>query len=242
MKVICLDFGNTFCKIAEMENGMLLHVSHFLLEDAEMCIKKVIDSFAPTHAILCSVLHPAYEILALLSNKTILLELTDKTVLPFANLYLSPDTLGKDRLALIAQAAVQFPQQHTLVICAGTCVTYNFINDQNEFLGGAISPGLNMRLKSMHHFTQKLPLAENKQMPNLIGTDTISSLQSGAINGLRAEIDETIASYVFEHGKINVVLTGGDMSQLALLLKSRIFADANFLFKGLYTILQFHYP
>jgi type III pantothenate kinase len=240
MKVLCLDFGNTFCKSAIIDDSKIITTNQFLLKDAFQNIKNILTNFPTTHSILSSVLHPQLELIDYLKKHTIYIELTEHTKLPYINLYHSPSTLGKDRLAVMAAAWSQFPNQNTLVICAGTCVTYNFINNKNEFLGGGISPGLQMRLKAMQHFTQKLPLAENKQTPALIGIDTISSLQSGAINGLGAEIDGIIAQYELVFKKINVVLTGGDRLQLALLLKRRIFADADFLFKGLYTILQFH--
>jgi type III pantothenate kinase len=240
MMVLCLDFGNTFCKSALIDDGKILDKHQFLVKDALENIEKILSDFSVTHSILSSVLHPQQEVIAYLHQSTIFTELTHYTPLPFINLYKTPSTLGKDRLAVIAFAGIQFPNQNTLVICAGTCVTYNFINYKNEFLGGGISPGLQMRFKAMNHFTQKLPLAENKQTPNVIGNDTISSLQSGAINGLSAEIDGIIEKYELEFEKINVVLTGGDMLQLAVLLKKRIFADADFLFKGLHTILQFN--
>jgi len=239
MEAICIDFGNTICKAACFTDGELNVVNFFTHQNALTELEKMIAQWRPLHSIISSVLKNDDAILQLLHKQTTCIELHHTTPLPFTMQYQTPETLGKDRLALVARAVEEFPKQNTLVIACGTCVTYNFVNDNAVFLGGAISLGLQMRLQAMQHFTQKLPLAENVAKPNLIGTTTLESLQSGAINGLCAEIDGIIAEYAFLYPKFNVVLTGGDMPQLALLLKSRIFADANFLFKGLYSILSY---
>jgi type III pantothenate kinase len=239
VKALCLDFGNTFCKLATMQDGVVVNVIKFAKQDALAEVQKMQLQFGATHSIISSVVNNVDDVLAFLNQHTSCIQLSHLTKLPFAISYKTPHTLGKDRLALIAQAQQQFPTEACLVLACGTCITYNYLNSHNLFVGGGISPGLHMRIKALQHYTQQLPLIDNVPSAPLIGTDTISSMQSGVINGLCAEIDGIIQQYQLLEPKINVVLTGGDATQLALLLKSRIFADANFLFKGLYTILQF---
>jgi type III pantothenate kinase len=241
MKALCLDFGNTFCKIAIIDADKSMVVYKYKKQEMFEQLQQIQESFCATHSIYCSVLNDLNNVTQYLQQHTHFLELSTNTKLPFANLYNTPHTLGKDRLALVAQAANQFPDQHCLVISCGSCITYNFINNKKEFIGGSISPGVQMRYKAMHQFTEQLPEIKNLEPTNLIGTDTNKSLQSGVMNGICAEIDGIIGQYEKLYPKINVVLTGGDMPKLALGVKSKIFADANFLFKGLYTILQFSF-
>jgi type III pantothenate kinase len=161
------------------------------------------------------------------------------TLLPITINYETITTLGLDRIALMVAAFNIYQFQNTLVISMGTCITYNFITNA-VFQGGAIGPGVQMRFKAMHQFTNKLPLVNNIERIELIGKSTNASIQSGVVNGVIAEIDNIIDAYKVENPTINVVLTGGDQQQFAHQLKSKIFADPNFLFKGLYAILQYN--
>lgn len=163
--------------------------------------------------------------------------LSAQSAVPFRNAYQTPQTLGLDRIALVAAAAHYFAGQHTLVIDAGTCVTYDFIRADGTYLGGAISPGLTMRLKAMHHFTAKLPEVQRLETCDLIGSSTTTCMQSGALHGLVAELSGTIAAYESRFRSVQIVLTGGDMKTLASLMKNNIFARPKFLLEGLHVIL-----
>jgi type III pantothenate kinase len=156
--------------------------------------------------------------------------------LPFSIPVPKAETIGADRLALCAAAVHLFPKSNNLIIGLGTCITYNFINRQHQFLGGAISPGLEMRFKSMHAHTALLPLVKMDWNFPLIGYDTKTNLLSGVAMGIAKELDGTIEAYneKFEH--LNVLLTGGDTLHFAPLLKKQIFADPHLIFKGLYAI------
>ena len=158
--------------------------------------------------------------------------------MPFTNNYATPETLGVDRIALITAAANQYPNKNILVIDAGTCVTYDFLNHQNSYLGGAISPGLTIRYEALHNLTAKLPLLKTEDTTFLIGNSTETSIHSGVINGLVNEIDGTIQQYQQEHTDLTVILTGGDTNFLAKRLKSSIFANSNFLLEGLNHLLK----
>ena len=129
-----------------------------------------------------------------------------------------------------------------MVISLGTCITYNFINKYCEFVGGAISPGLGMRLRSLHHYTAKLPLVEADSNIPLIGYDTRTNILSGVVLGMAHEIDGFIKAYRDRFRNFNVLLTGGDIVYLASHLKNKIFADPDLIFKGLYAISEVNNP
>lgn len=155
----------------------------------------------------------------------------------FINKYKTPETLGHDRLALMEGAFVYYGAP-ALVIACGTCITYNLLNERGEMLGGAISPGLEMRLKSMADYTARLPRATiPSDLPPLIGQTTESCLQSGAVHGALVEIDGIIEQYLLIYPHLNIILTGGDADYLESKLKNKIFADNHIILKGLNAIL-----
>jgi type III pantothenate kinase len=141
----------------------------------------------------------------------------------------------------LAAAAVYFhPQKNNLVIGLGSCITYNFINKYNQFIGGSISPGMEMRFKSLQTFTAKLPLIKADWNFPLIGYDTKTNILSGVILGMAKEIDGIIDAYAEKFNNFNVLLTGGDAPYFARHLKSKIFADPHLIFKGLYAISEYN--
>jgi type III pantothenate kinase len=159
---------------------------------------------------------------------------------PFSNLYATPNTLGNDRIALVSAACKHYSGKNALVIDAGTCVTYDFKNEKDQFMGGAISPGLQMRFRAMHTFTEYLPLIEAEEEVRLIGNSTKNSLQSGAVIGLATEIQGIINEYKEQFKDLTVILTGGDAQFLCKRFKNSIFANSNFLLEGLNYILEFN--
>ncbi|MFH1937467.1 MAG: type III pantothenate kinase, partial [Bacteroidota bacterium] len=149
-------------------------------------------------------------------------------------------TLGRDRLACAVAASRLFQGVPSLVINAGTCITYDLVTAQNEYLGGAIAPGLQMRLRAMHTFTRKLPLLELQEPGNLTGLDTRESMLSGAVYGVVAEVTGIIEQYRKSYPDLQVILSGGDMEYLDKLLKIRIFALSNIVMVGLKHILEYN--
>lgn len=234
---LCIDFGNTRQKTAFFSNGKIVHVE--FLENADFVnIEKLVKKFSPSKSILSSVINHEQKIEDLLASKTNFHKLDHNSKIPFTTPVGKPETIGADRLALCAAAVHFFPNTHNLVIGLGTCITYNFINKYHEFLGGGISPGLEMRLKSMHHYTAKLPLIKPSANVPLIGYDTGTNMLSGAVLGMAREIDGIIESYEEKFANFNVHLTGGDLVFLASHLKKKIFADPELMFKGLYAISE----
>ncbi|MFY8165585.1 MAG: type III pantothenate kinase, partial [Sediminibacterium sp.] len=223
---ICFDFGNTRLKAAIFINKDLQKVHVFEQANIES-ITALLQAWKPEKTILASVIHHDKEIETLLAQNSKFHLLGPKTHLSFTTPVGKPETIGADRIALITAAVDQFPNQHNLVIALGSCITYNFVNKQHEFLGGSISPGMQMRFKSMHDLTALLPMVEASSEFPLIGYDTKTNLLSGVILGIAAEIDGIIAAYEQKFANFNVLLTGGDICYFAPHLKKRIFADQN---------------
>jgi type III pantothenate kinase len=201
-------------------------------------IESLIAQYKPGKSILSSVINHDVAIETLLASKTKFHKLTYATKLNFSSPVGKPETIGADRLALVAAAVHFYPGKNNLVIGLGSCITYNFVNHLAHFLGGSISPGMDMRFRSMHEYTAKLPLVQAEWNIPLIGYDTKTNLQSGVIMGMANEIEGFIGKYNERYGNFNVVLTGGNSAYFASQLKNKIFADSNFLFKGLYALSE----
>lgn len=241
MTTLCIDFGNTRQKAVLFTDDKISEEFYFS-DGTSQNIQMILDQHHPERSILSSVIHHDEAIEELLSASTSFHKLTSSSILNFKIGVGKKETIGADRLALMAAAAHFCPAQNILVIGMGSCITYNFINQFNTFLGGSISPGMQMRFKSMHEHTAKLPLAEASFNIPLVGYDTVTNLQSGVIHGIAAEIDGIITNYVEKYGNFNAVLTGGNSTYFAGRVKNRIFADLNFLFKGLYALSEINYP
>jgi len=238
---LCFDFGNTRKKVAVF-NNQELNKTIFLENDNNDSIRSLISTYQPSKSILSSVIDHNPEIEDILAASSKFHKLSHLTRLAFTTPVSKPESIGADRLALASAAVHFYPKMHNLVIGMGSCVTYNFINKYHEFLGGAISPGMEMRFKSMNQFTAKLPLVRAESNVPLIGYDTRTNLLSGVVIGMAKEIDGFIESYDEKYANFNVLLTGGDLVHLASHLKKKIFADPDLIFKGLYAISEVNNP
>ena len=232
--------GNTRVKLFVFGDNSLFLKEVCDQNDFEKKIKKIFKKVEISRIIVSSVGALTEIILEKVKNFRDVVVLSHQTKVPFTNLYHSPNTLGVDRIALVSAASVNYPNQNVLTIDAGTCVTFDFINKNNEYLGGAISLGLQMRFKALHHFTNKLPLLDEIKLDSFIGSDTKTSIESGVINGLLIEIDGVINQYKEKFGELTIVLTGGDGYYLSKRLKNSIFANPNFLQEGLNSILTYN--
>lgn len=238
---LCLDFGNTRKKIAVFKNKEISEAV-VLKDDSAATIQELINKYKPNKSILSSVIDHDPAVEQVLSANTAFHKLSYLTKVAFTTPVGKPESIGADRLALCAAAVHYFPSKNNLVIGMGTCVTYNFINKYHEFVGGAISPGMEMRLKAMHQFTAKLPLVKADSNVPLIGYDTKTNLLTGVVLGMAKEMDGFIEAYQEKFGNFNVLLTGGDLVHLASHLKNKIFADPDLIFKGLYAISEVNNP
>jgi type III pantothenate kinase len=166
--------------------------------------------------------------------------LNGKTPLPFINKYKTPSTLGADRLALVAGALKYFPDKNVLIISMGTCITYDFITSRKEYLGGSISPGMEMRFEALNTFTARLPLVKPKQVKTLLGRSTDESILTGVILGIVHEMEGFISTYRKLYPTLKIILTGGDAPLFAGRLKSSIFAVPELSLTGLNEILLYN--
>ena len=237
---LIVDAGNTRVKLAVFEKDTLVEVIFIDVNELLSEIKKILKKYKITAGILSNVGFIAEYEMQKLQNLVNLLVLSSFTNVPFNNLYETVETLGVDRIALVAAAVKKYAKRNILIIDAGTCITFDFVNDQSEYLGGAISPGIEMRYKALHDFTSKLPLLEKKIAQNFIGMNTNESINSGVVNGVINELEGVISQYKNKYSDLTVVLTGGDTNFLAKQLKSSIFANPNFLLEGLNEILIFN--
>ena len=239
---LCFDFGNTRLKCGVFINNQLTRVLN-LPDSNDETIEEVLKKYKPGKTILSSVIDHNVGIEKIMAEASSFHKLSSETILPFTTPVGKPETIGADRLALAAAAVYFYKGKNNLVIGLGSCITYNFINKYNSFLGGSISPGMEMRLKSLHTFTAKLPLVKADlaaigwNFP-LMGYDTRTNILSGVLIGLAAEIDGIIDKYAEKYSNFNVLLTGGDALYFARHLKNKIFADPDLIFKGLYAISE----
>ncbi len=234
---LCFDFGNSRLKCGVFNNDTFQD-EVIMVNDDVTTIEKLVEIYKPQKTILSSVIDHNRELEKFLATNTQFHKLSHLTKINFTTPVGKPETIGADRLALVAAAVHFYPGKNNLVIGLGSCITYNFINQYHQFLGGAISPGTQMRFKSMHEHTAKLPLIEKDWNFPVIAYDTKTNLQSGVLAGIGFEIDGFIDFYASRYGNFNVVLTGGDAGYFAQRLKNKIFADLNFLYKGLYALSE----
>ncbi|WP_196890957.1 type III pantothenate kinase [Aureivirga marina] len=237
---LIIDVGNTRVKVAVFEKDAILSVLRISPEMIFEVLEKKIKKYGITNAIVSSVGEKSLEIYTFLNKRVPTILLNQETKIPFINKYATPKTLGVDRIALVVSALNSFPNKNVLVIDAGTCITFDFINAKKEYLGGAISLGLMMRYKALHNFTAKLPLLTPEIPDNYIGDSSEKSMHSGIVNGIIAEIEGVIEKYERDFNNLTIVLTGGDAKFLAKQLKKGIFANPNFLLEGLNSILKYN--
>ena len=236
---LIIDVGNTNVKLAVFENNKLQHKEVIKSSRILSTIKKLIKKYPDLkRAIISSVGKLNESVLNKIRSQIKLLVLNSKVKLPFNNQYQTPNTLGVDRIALVSASAMLYPKKNVLIIDAGTCITYDIITKENNYLGGAISPGIALRYQALHNLTANLPLLSIKQPKNLIGSNTNESIHSGVINGVLGEIKGAINDYDKNFKELTVILTGGDAEFLSKQLKSSIFANSNFLLQGLNYILE----
>ncbi|WP_298115927.1 type III pantothenate kinase [Flavobacterium sp.] len=239
--LLAIDVGNTQIKSAVFEHNTLLQKEIISYSDWKNILKNILKNFPKIENIVVSSVGKL--------DKTDFLELKDgvnvffvsrEIVFPFKNKYETPNTLGIDRMVLSAGAVLQFPKQNRLIIDAGTCITYDFVDENDNYLGGAISPGIRLRYESLHNYTAKLPLLVKDNPEQSVGNSTTQSIHSGVINGISFEIDGFINSILEKNDNFIIILTGGDSEFLAKRLKNTIFANSNFLLESLNQIFQYN--
>jgi type III pantothenate kinase len=236
---VVVDIGNSRVKVAQFKNQQLLNIFFYNKDNIINELKKL-----PFKTGILSNVGNNKLGQNLLKSFPNLVPMSHELNLPIVINYKSAISLGHDRIANAVGAYKTFPNRNNLVIDVGTCITYDFINKSNDYLGGSISPGFKLRMKALSSFTENLPRVNFKiKSTPLIGTNTKESIESGVINGTINEIIQNISEYEELHPEINVILTGGDTTFIKSIVstkKNSIFADENLTLKGLNTVLIYN--
>jgi type III pantothenate kinase len=241
---LVLDLGNSYGKIAVCEGSTVIESAVY-----ERISSREIAYFHNRYSgikgvMISSVVNDSRELIDYLGSLfTTCIELNHNTPIPLVNRYRTPETLGYDRIAAAVGAYTIFPGNTVLVIDAGTAITCDVVTSAGEYMGGNISPGLEMRFRSLNKFTSRLPLLERpEEQPPLVGTSTREAIQAGVVNGILFEMQGLIDALRMDHPKLQVVLTGGDAKYFEGKLKNGIFVDLNLNLIGLNRILDYNAP
>ncbi|MDO3640689.1 type III pantothenate kinase [Mucilaginibacter sp. L3T2-6] len=240
---LVIDIGNTFTKIAVFAQAKVLHTEQHKQPD-EGIINNILSGYPVKKAIISSVKKEIEEWQNVLAKKIKLIYFNTGMTSGITNHYLTPQTLGLDRLAAVIGAYHLYPGKSNMVIDGGTCITYDWVDAAGNYFGGSISPGLNMRYKALNNYTAGLPLVEaDETFAAISGNDTKSAILSGVQNGIKYELEGFIKSYKKKGEELNIVLTGGDSYFFDTLLKNSIFAacikiEPQLVLKGLNAAIQ----
>ncbi|MCR5454320.1 MAG: type III pantothenate kinase [Bacteroidales bacterium] len=240
---LIIDIGNTACKLAVYEHNQLIYsdITESSPTEATAAIQKLLGEYHAVHCIVSSVSMQYYQIKSALEgiSGTILM-LDADTKIPIANRYSTPRTLGNDRLAAAVGATVLFPDCNCLIIDAGTAITYDYVRDGKEYMGGNISPGIQLRFKALHDYTSRLPLITDPQPTDAFGLSTTEAISNGVITGVIHEIEGYTSDFEKKNVNSRIILTGGGSIYLSKKLKITIFAEPNLVTIGLNRILNYN--
>ena len=235
---LSIDLGNTYAKTGLFAEGKLVETNWKLTYQELVNYAQVVN---PEQIMISSVSYSEEQLQRKFSTITPKIYLLKNTTpVPLTKLYDTPETLGADRVAATIGAKVLYPQSNCVVIDMGACITYDLVDANDNFHGGIISPGVQMRFKAMNTFTKRLPLLEPEPIPTLIGKSTNHAMQSGVMNGLLAEINGLVEAYDKVLTNINVIFCGGDASYFANRIKYPNFVVPELVLIGLNRILEYN--
>ena len=236
---LVIDIGNTSVKLHLFENDEKI-ISKTLNENTLIASLTTLEVKYSIQNVIISSVTSNYktELTKIFKNSNLFDLSDDKIKLPFINSYKNSGSLGQDRVALISSAVFNYQNQNNLVIDLGTCITYDFIDLKGTYLGGAISPGITTRYKSLNQNTSNLPLLEFENIEKILGLTTNESIQIGVNNGIIGEINHYISTLKKSYPEFNIIITGGDSIFLLNKIKNAIFADQDFLASGLNYIIK----
>ena len=237
---LVVDIGNTLLKLAVFDGGRLV-AQQCVGELREETFAGLLGGARAARAVVASTRGEAPAIVEAVRRHTdYLLEFTPATPVPIGNAYLTPATLGRDRLAAAVGAATLYPGRNALIVDFGTAVTLDFVSADGVFRGGCISPGMAMRFRALHESTAALPLCDATDSAELLGRTTDEAVRLGVMNSLAFEIEGYIARMQGEIEDLCVIFTGGDTNFFAKRIKNTIFANCNLVFWGLNRILEYN--
>jgi type III pantothenate kinase len=236
---LIVDLGNTLAKFFLFKKDKCVIKQKVAVEKFDVTVKSLISNYSGIKGLIYSdVSKRAGDFFERLSALFPIVGVNSQLLLPFENSYESPNSLGSDRIALVAAACKNYPNTNVLIIDLGSCITYDYLDADNIYHGGGISPGFEMRYKSLNHYTGNLPLLEVKKAENPMGKNTDQAIHSGIYYGIIDEINGRIEYYNNKYDSLTVLLTGGDANKLPKTLKNSIFAHSNFLAEGMFHLLK----
>ena len=228
---VIVDAGNTSVKVAHVKNSQILSVHRFAQ------VSDALTTISDADVVCASVLNENFRQF-FIERGVSFYQITHQSTLPFKSAYGSMETIGVDRLCNMAAAFKLFGSQNCLVVDIGTCIKFDFISENNVYLGGSIAPGIELRYKALYEHTSQLPMLDFKSAVSIIGEDTNKSMHSGVINGIQHEIQGMIMRYEKDFGDIKILITGGDASYFEFPQKSNIFANKNLTLEGIVEIYE----
>lgn len=236
---LTLDIGNTNTKYAFFVGKKL--VEHGQLVGTEALKEFLSDRESDyLYVTVCSVRFSEGDLAGFFKSNKQVLWLTHHTPVPVTLSYTTPETLGMDRLAAIIGGHDYFPDRPVMVIDIGTCITYDYLNSKNEFEGGVISPGIELRYKAMHDYTERLPLLNEREAKDLIGDSTVGAMRSGVINGITGEIEYMISQFLLKTPDLKVIITGGGAKIFESRIKADIFVALEIVHVGLNRVMDYN--
>jgi type III pantothenate kinase len=236
---LVIDNGNFSAKVGVFEDSELRTKNQFTSRDD---LYSFLDQNVFDHVIVSSVNQNDDTLLSRIRCEGKKISLAFGLPLPIKIDYATPATLGVDRIAAACGSLDVAPHRHRLVIDAGTCINYEFIDEENVYHGGAISPGVKMRFEAMHQFTARLPLVSAEKKTTVTGNSTEACLQSGVVNGITFEMTGFINHYKEIYPSVGVILCGGDAFLFENTLKHAIFVAPDLVLRGLNRILLHNAP
>ena len=237
---LVVDIGNTRIKYAVFSKRELLE-QHIAKNTKTFDLSSFVKEKGIHRSIVSSVITSLPGFVNALREQTDLIEFSSETKIPVKNLYQTANTLGNDRIPSVLAARAKHPNKNILVIDAGTCIKYNFITAAGEYLGGGISPGIEMRLKALNAFTDRLPLVSpDFEFKKLVGNSTNESILSGVMTGTLAEVEGILNRYKQQYPSLVTVVTGGNSGFFEKAFKNSIFAEPDLVLKGLNIILEYN--
>ena len=237
---LVVDIGNTLVKLAVFDRGEIVFQRCVERLHPSM-LEELFAAWPVRRAVVASTRGEVDEVADLLRPRVeYLLEFSSQTPVPIGNAYLTPETLGRDRLAAAVGATVLYPGRNVLIVDFGTAVTIDLVTADATFRGGCISPGMKTRFRALHDYTARLPLCRETAEERLYGTTTTSCIEQGVMNGIAFEIEGYIARFRRENADICIIFTGGAAKNFAKRIKNTIFANCNLVFCGLDRILEYN--
>lgn len=237
---LCIDKGNTRTKVGVFKGDALIFAEVYDVFGISE-LKDLMKKYSFSACILSNVSTQNGDVEKFLDQEfPFFILLNEKTALPLTNLYEQPETLGKDRIAAVIGAVSLKSDSDLLVIDAGTAITYDFVDAASVYHGGNIAPGVNMRLKALNVFTERLPIVQPAENVGLLGKTTATAMLNGVMNGIVFEINGYFDTLKIKYPELSIFLTGGDANYFVSKLKSPIFAEKYLVLIGLNRILQFN--